>query len=53
MPNDSQTVFMEIFLGKPENKLFFLMLMFNWLDCGAFLRRRESLVKGMFAIALV
>lgn len=29
------------------------MLMFNWLDWGAFLRRRESLVKGMFAIALV
>lgn len=29
------------------------MLRFNWLDYGAFLGRRESLVKGMFAIALV
>lgn len=29
------------------------MLRFNWLDCGAFLGGSESLVKGMFAIALV
>lgn len=42
-------------LGKQKINFFFfcLMLRFNWLDCGAFLGRSESLVKGMFAIALV
>lgn len=40
-------------LGKTENKYFYLMLMFNSLDCGGSLGRRASLLKGMLAISSV